>query len=293
MGTVFVIGGAGFVGRHLVRHLVAHGLRVIATHRSGAAGPTVAGVDWLPCDLAADDLTRSWPRQYDSAVYLAQSAKWRDFPAAADDIFRVNLGALHQAAEHARKAGAQRFIHFSTGTVYSQTQRPAREDEPIDPEAARSFYASTKLAAELLLQPYANFFGVTQLRLFMPYGDGQNERMLLPSIVAKVRGGVPIDLHGAEGLRCNPVAIDDVVEIVRRCLQLDGSQTLNVAGLEVVTLRQATEAIAAAVGKTPRFQIRNEQPPVIVGDTSRLREVLHWQPETRFSDGVRTWLSGG
>lgn len=292
MGTVFVIGGAGFVGRHLVRHLASHGLRVVATCRPGSEPTPSAGVEWLACDLTRGDMTARWPKQYDSSIYLAQSSRWREFPAGADDIFHVNLTALHHAAEHARTAGAERFIHFSTGTVYSQTREPAREDEPIRPDAPRSFYASTKLAAELLLQPYSQFFGITQLRLFMPYGVGQNDRMLLPSIVAKVRGGVAVDLHGPDGLRCNPVAIGDAVEVVHRCLGLNGSQTLNVAGPEVLSLRQVAETIGTAIGTPPRFEVRSEPPPVIVGDTTRLRDALGWRPETRFVDGVRTWLSG-
>jgi UDP-glucose 4-epimerase len=290
MDTAFVIGGAGFVGGHLVRHLAAHGLRVLATCRPGSAPPTGSGVEWVRSDLASIDPTKSWPRRYDTVIYLAQSANWRDFPAAADDIVRVNVCALQQAAEHARQAGAKRFVHLSTGTVYTQTREPAREDEPIRPEAPRSFYAATKLAAELLLGPYSTYFGVTQLRLFMPYGRGQNERMLLPTIAAKVRAGTPVELHGADGLRCNPVAVADVAEAVRRCLSLEGTHTLNVAGPEVLTLRQVAEAVGAAVGREPRFHTKAETPPVIVGDTSRLKAALGWQPGTRFADGVREWL---
>lgn len=290
METAFVIGGAGFVGRHLVRHLAAHGLRVAATCRAGSASPPVPGVEWVPSDLSAADPSAHWPARYDVVVYLAQSARWRDFPVGADDVFRVNVCALHRAADHARDAGARRFVHLSTGTVYSQTREPAREDEPVRPDAPRSFYAATKLAAELLLGPYSGSYGVTQLRLFMPYGDGQNEKMLLPSIAAKVRSGVPVDLHGPDGLRCNPVAVADVAEAVRRCLGLSGSQTLNVAGPDVLTLRQAAEAIGTVVGRAPNFQVRPEPPPVIVGDTSRLRSALGWAPPTCFADGVREWL---
>ena len=292
MDTVFVIGGAGFVGRHLVRHLAAHGLRVLATSRPGSA-PSVPGVEWVPSDLSSADPTTDWPARCDALIYLAQSPRWREFPAGAADTFQVNVSALHRAAEHARQAGARRFVHTSSGTVYTQTREPAREDEPTPVGASRSFYAATKLSAELLLGPYAAVYGVTQLRLFMPYGQGQNEKMLLPQIVAKVRDGVPIDLHNPDGLKCNPIAVGDVAEAVRRCLALDGSQTLNLAGPEVLTLRQIATAVGAAVGREPRFNTKPEAAPVIAGDTSRLNAALGWQPPTRFADGVREWLNVG
>jgi nucleoside-diphosphate-sugar epimerase len=293
MHTAFVIGGAGFIGRHLVRHLTAHGLRVLATCRPGATPPSMPGVEWLPSDLAAADPTADWPRRYDAVIYLAQSARWRDFPAGADDVVRVNVTEVQRAADHARQVGARRFVHLSTGTVYGQTREPAREDEPVTVAASRSFYAATKLAAELLLGTYSAHLGVTQFRLFMPYGRGQNEKMLLPQIVGKVRSGVPIDLHAPDGLKCNPIAAGDVAEAVRRCLALEGSQVLNLAGPEVQTLRQIAESVGSVVGRGPRFQTKVESPPVIVGDTARLKTTLGWQPETRFSDGVLEWLGEG
>jgi UDP-glucose 4-epimerase len=292
METVFVVGGTGFIGRHLTRHLVAQGQRVFATYRPESVSPNVPGVNWRPCDLIDVEPTRSWPERYDASVYLAQSAQWRDFPNAADDVVRVNLSALQVAAEHARRAGARRFVHMSTGTVYGQTLEPAREDEPLWTNRPLSFYAAAKLAAELLLAPYTTFFGVTQLRLFMPYGVGQHDRMLLPTVVAKVREGIPVDLHGSEGLRCNPVAVRDVAETVLRCLDLTGSQTLNVAGPEELSLREVAEAIGRVVGRKPQFQSKPmaEPRPVIVGDTRRLAATVGWRPATRFADGLKTWL---
>jgi nucleoside-diphosphate-sugar epimerase len=179
---------------------------------------------------------------------------------------------------------------MSTGTVYAQTREPARESDPIPVGAPRSFYAASKLAAELLLGPYSASFGVVQLRLFMPYGPGQNERMLLPVIAGKVRDGIPIDLHGPNGLTCNPTAIGDVAEAVRRCLSVDGSHILNLAGPDVLTLRQVAEAIGSVIGRRPRFQTNPNDPPVVVGDTTRLKAALGWQPPTRFAEGVHEWL---
>jgi UDP-glucose 4-epimerase len=125
----------------------------------------------------------------------------------------------------------------------------------------------------------------------MPYGVGQNEKMLLPLIVSKVRDGVAIDLHEPDGLKCNPIAVGDVAEAVRRCLMLEGSHTLNLAGPEVLTLRQVAEAVGNVVGRMPVFNMKPESAPVIVGDTTLLRQVLQWEPPTRFVDGVREWLS--
>jgi len=290
MDTVFVIGAGGFVGRHVVRHLASHGLRVVAATRAGSNPPPVDGVEWVAAELDSENAS-TWPARYDAVVYLAQSGRWREFPLGADDVVRVNVAAVQRAADHARSAGGKRFIHMSSGTVYAQTKEPAREDEPIPISAPRSFYAASKLAAEILLGSYSPYFGMIQLRLFMPYGTGQNERMLLPLIVSKVRDGVTVDLHGSEGLTCNPIAVRDVAETVRRCLTLDGSHTLNVAGPEQLTLRQIAGLIGTAVGREPVFTNKPGTAPVIVGDTSRLQAALGWQPPIRFAEGVKEWIN--
>ena len=91
---------------------------------------------------------------------------------------------------------------------------------------------------------------------------------------------------------CNPAAVADVAEAVRRCLALDGSHTLNVAGPEVLTLRQVAEAVGRVIGRAPRFHVR-------AGGAARrssatragCRRPSGWQPPTRFEDGVREWLA--
>jgi len=289
MKTVFVIGAGGFVGRHLVRHLSANGMRVLATSRPGKVLSDHSEIEWIATDLASGN-TSNWPARYDALIYLAQSAKWRDFPTGAADVVRVNLDAVIHAADHARVAGAKRFIHMSTGSVYAQTLEPAQESENLPIGANRSFYVASKLAAELMLGPYAAYFGLTHLRLFMPYGTGENEKMLIPRLHAKIRACETIELHGNDGLLSNPIYVADVAEATRRCLDLEGTQTLNLGGPDVLTLRAVAETIGSAIGKTPVFQTKPEAAPVIVGDISRLKTVLGWQPPTRFVDGVKHWL---
>jgi len=289
MKTVFVIGAGGFVGQHLVRHLAASGLRVIATARPGRALILSPGVEWIAADLSVGD-TSNWPAHYETLIYLAQSSKWRDFPAGAEDVVRVNVGSVLQAAEHARNVGAKRFLHMSTGSVYPQTRVPSEENDSIPVAATRSFYVASKLAAELMLGPYSAYFGLTHLRLFMPYGPGENEKMLIPRLLSKIRGGEAIDLHGSDGLLSNPIYVEDVAEATRRCLALDGTQTLNLGGPEVLSLRQVAEAIGLAIGKRPEFHLKPEAAPTIAGDISRLKTALAWIPPTRFGDGVKLWL---
>jgi nucleoside-diphosphate-sugar epimerase len=291
MSGVLVVGGDGFVGRHLVAGLAAAGGEVHATYRAGKTPPATASVNWLPVDLAAAASTASWPERCDTLIYLAQSRRWRVFPDGADDVFRVNVAGVFHAAEYARRAGARRFVFASTGSVYASGPLPLSETVPFEVPSSRSFYAASKLASESLLAPYGSLFAAIVLRLFVPYGEGQAPDMLLPTIARKIHDDAPITLDGSDGPLLNPVAIADVVEAIMRCVRLERAVTLNVAGPESLRLRQIAERLGVQVGRTPRFERGGKPAPAdLVGDTTLLRHTLGWAPPRTLADGLRDWL---
>ena len=290
MDAVLIIGGGGFIGRHLAAELGRSRHVVYATHRSGSRVPAVAGVRWVPTDLTSPTASSAWPQRCDHVLFVAQARDWRRFPETAAEVFSVNLTGLMRAAEYARQAGARQLVFASTGSVYSETRQPAREQDAIDLFTPGSFYVASKLAGELLLRPYESMFRVVSLRLFMPYGAGQDSSMLLPTIVRNVGERRSIKLHNPDGLLANPVAIRDVVECFQRCLALDCSTTLNVAGPLELSLRSMATTIGAHLGISPVFEYRTGRSPVIVGDCTALRSALGWVPEIEFETGLRQWL---
>ncbi len=292
MNRVLVIGGGGFVGRHLLRSLAATGTQTHATCRRGAAPGPIPGIEWIETDLAGADVTANWPRVCETVVYLAQSRQWRSFPDGANDVFLVNVAGIFKAAEYARTAGARRFIYLSSGSVYPALDRAVDEREPFHVPGERTFYPAAKLAAEVLLGPYAALFPLIVLRLFVPYGQGQAPEMLLPRLVNRVGNGEPITLDGDHGLRLNPIAIADVSETLIRCSTLDRSVTMHVAGPQVLTLREIGEAIGVAVGRAPVFEQRaGSLASTIIGDTSLLQSTLQWAPARTLAQGLNDWLS--
>jgi len=291
MASILVVGGGGFVGLHTVRRLAAEGHSVWATHTPKRQVPAIAGVHWIAGDLTSSQFTDEWPQPCENILFLAQSRLWRQFPDNAADVFAVNLRALHQTVVFALETKAQRCIVTTTGSVYTTLQQAARENDPIDLQAGRSFYVASRLAGEILLGPYASLMPIIVLRLFMPYGQGMHRDLLLPQLVKRIQEGQPISLHGQEGLRANPVEASEVAEVLSRCLSLRRSTTLNVAGPEELTLREISIQLGKALGREARFEIRpEERPPVIVGDTTFLRTTLGWAPEICFAAGVERWL---
>ncbi len=134
--TVLVLGGTGFIGRHLVRSLAARGVGIRVATRSRAAARVA--LDGLPVELVEVDLP-------DAAL---------DGIEVVYDLAKAEPQAVRDIAERAMAKGVKRFIY--TGTIdsyYSGNPADAiTADTPLDPKiAARNAYARSKAACEALL----------------------------------------------------------------------------------------------------------------------------------------------
>ena len=285
VADVLVTGATGLIGSHLVACLGGQA-DVVAVARSAREGSGPARVRWITHDLAEPALPADLPR-VDTVVHLAQSRRFRDFPGAAPEIFAVNVASTAQLLDWAWRTGAARFVYASTGGVYAPRSgdAPLGEDDPVAPGPSLGYYAASKRCGELLAETYHGHLTVIVLRFFFVYGPGQSATMLIPRLIESVAQGRAVTLQGRDGLRLNPVHVDDAVSAAVRALDLQESQTVNVAGPEVLTLRRMTEILGATVGREPRFDVADGDPPSLVADTARMARVLV-APRVRFTDGV-------
>jgi nucleoside-diphosphate-sugar epimerase/predicted dehydrogenase len=150
---VLVIGGSGFIGRHLVQRLVAkgHGVRV-ATRSRAAAEAALSGraVDVVAGDLADEKFLDLALDGIDVVYHLAKvnGKTW-------DDYYRQDVLVTQGIAARATAHGVSRFIY--TGTIDSYYSGNARDvitsDTPLDAAIARrNHYARSKAACEALLR---------------------------------------------------------------------------------------------------------------------------------------------
>ena len=170
---VFVTGGSGFVGRHVLRRLVDDGHQVSALARSDRAAGIVrsAGADPISGDMA--DLTAAgdraqWTDALDGIDAVVHAAAFMEFWAPDKPFRRANLDpsiALHRAAA---ASGVTRFVFVSAASVASGTQRAAVVDETTDEGRPNIAYSRVKLATERALLA-ANTPAMTTIILRPPF----------------------------------------------------------------------------------------------------------------------------
>ena len=276
---VLVTGGTGFTGRALLAALAERGDTVHALVRPGGQ-LDVEGVEAVEQDLTAV-LGAGLPDSVDGVVHLAQSRRYREFPEGAADVFEVNANATVRLLDWARNAGARSFVYASSGAIYAPGPEPVRED---DPPAPGNFYAVSKLAGELACEQFRGQLATHVLRFFFIYGPGQSD-MFIPGILGRIGAGQEVSLAGEDGIRVNPVYVDDAVRAVIGALESPEALTLNVAGPDVVSLRELSELAGAALGREPRYTVGDPRPNVLASIDALRAAGLG--PRVSFADGLR------
>lgn len=271
ISNILLTGANGFIGQHLL-HFLLKKYHVSAITR-GNNNLLKENLNWICADLSDPNFISQLPAQIDVVIYLAQSNYYRDFPLFAEDIFQVNIQSLFYLLEWSRKVGVKKFLYTSSANVYHQSDTLINENSLQCPA---SFYATSKMVAEMLINTYGTYFSTTILRLFTVYGPKQT-KALIPTLIDNVRNHQPIKIYGRTGMKLSPIFVSDVCKIIEKSLSIDlkdeASRIFNVCGNEKMDILQLSTLIGSIMNMSPQFEFHacNEFKGW-VGDNSKLRE---------------------
>jgi nucleoside-diphosphate-sugar epimerase len=269
---VVLTGASGCLGQAVVAELTSTGSAVTAIVRPGSdiEAPVVIGRSEL--DLSRPLDTARLPPRCDAVVHLAQSRAYRDFPRSVADIVNINVAATVALAKYAIEAGAKIFIFASSGSVYLPSRERVSETAPTD---TRSFYAGSKIAAEILLRAFDSSISVIVMRLFSLYGPGQTDKVIA-QLASRISEGKPIDLYGTNGHQMTPTFTGDVAHIMGRAiLECWPGGIYNVAAPDVCSLRDISLMLANVLNRSVAFNVKREHAPLpTLPDLTKLKGLI-------------------
>jgi UDP-glucose 4-epimerase len=304
---ILVTGGAGYIGSHTVRRLLARGHDVtIYDNLSMGHRPAVPADRLVVGDLSdVDHLDQALVHhRIEAVVHFAASAYVGESVTDPAKYYKNNLlNSLH-LLERVRRHGIQRFVFSSTCASYGVPDRvPITEDTPQNPINP---YGNTKLAFEKMLADYAPAYkiGFAALRYFNASGaspdggigeDHDPETHLIPLVLSVALGKRShVEIFGTDYPTPDGTCIRDYIHVddladahVLAVEKLQPGQAMkyNVGvgkGFSVREVIRAAEEITGkkiAVKEGPR---RPGDPPALVAASDKIRKELGWEP--RYTD---------
>ena len=301
MPRFLVTGGGGFIGSHIVRHLLTSGEEVRAiddfsTGRRENIAEILDGIELY--EQSITDLEAIRPA-FEGVDYVLHQAAIPSVPRSVKDpvsSHEANCTGTLSVLIAARDAGVKRLVQASSSSVYGsnpdlpkvETMRPM----PISP------YAATKLAQEAYASAFYESFALetVSLRYFNVFGPRQDPTSqyaaVIPIFCIRMLAGKQPTVYGDGEQSRDFTYVENVVQAnLKAALAEDGAgQAFNIACGECLSLNQLLDKLRAILGTD--IEAVYEQPRVgdvkhSLADISAAQEAFGYEPTVDFDEGLR------
>ena len=309
INPILVTGADGFIGSHLVEHLLRRGQRVCAFVLYNSFN-SWGWLDDCPAEykknleIFSGDIrdpygVKASMKGCDAVLHLASLIAIPYSYHSPDTYVDTNVKGTLNVLQAARELGLARVIHTSTSEVYGTARYvPITEDHPL---LGQSPYSATKIAADQLAYSfYASFdLPVMIVRPFNTYGPRQSARAVIPTIISQIASGKrEIHLGAVSPTRDFNFVTDTAAGFAAA---LDAPQVIgevvNVGSNFEISIGDTVRMIADIMNSdvtilTDEKRLRPGKSEVerLWADNRKARELLRWQPEHGGLDGLRRGL---
>ena len=292
-----VTGGAGFIGSHMVDHLLDRGYRVrVIDNLSGGRLANLAHHNRNP-DLIIEEVDIRG-LEPDSALfsdgrYVLHFAGIGDIVPSIErpiEYMDTNVQGTVRVLECARHAGVRKFVYAASSSCYGLAATPTREDHPISPQYP---YALSKYQGEQAAFHWHRVYRlpVNSIRIFNAYGT----RVRTTGAYGAVFGvffkqklaGKPFTVVGDGTQRRDFLYASDVAAAFLLAAESDKSgEVWNLGAGNPQSVNRLVELIGGPVVHIPK---RPGEPDVTWADISKISRDLSWKPKVGFERGV-AWM---
>lgn len=309
--NILVTGGAGFIGSHLVGHLLVEGAWNVSVVDNFN--------DFYPPERKRQNITSFLSNsnfklyendicdyeslyqifdenKFDVIVHLAARAGVRPSLEKPRAYAETNINGTLNLLELAKEFEVKQFVFGSSSSVYGANRKvPFSEGdnvaEPISP------YAATKIAGEVLCYTYSYLYKIRTicLRFFTVYGASQRPDLAIYKFSKLILEDKPISVFGDGTSKRDYTYIDDIIQGVRAAIDYDKSmyEVINLGESQTVELHELISLLEKNLGKKAIIKHQPMQPgdvPQTFADISKAKKLLNYNPNTKIEVGIRKFV---
>lgn len=288
---LLVIGGSGFIGRHLCRVAADAGYTVTALSLTPGGAP-INGARALHADLgdAARLAAALKGEKFEYVINCGGYIDHRPFRNGGRALIKSHFEGVQNLIELLDRDCLARFVQIGSSDEYGAGSAPQREDVR---EAPISPYSAAKQATTHFLQMLwrTEQFPAVTLRLFLSYGPGQDQQRFLPQIITGCLEDRTFPVSAGNQLRdfCH---VRDVTRGILDALDADNvcGEVINLGSGDPISIRKVIERVQQLIGRgNPEFgrvPMRPGENPALYADVSKARRLLAWAPAFTLDAGL-------
>jgi len=303
--TVLTTGAGGFVGRHLVRALVADGIEVVGTYRdTDDRRKPVPGLG-VYGDLRDASFCRRIVTDYevDTIYHLAAHSivsVCAEAPDVALDVAVMGTANLLEAVRNVKRP--IRVVVSTSDKVFGSAPSPYTEETPLDPRGA---YEASKACQDIVARMYRHEYGldVTVVRVVNIYGpDDPNPSRVVPRTLARLKAGKPPVINaGAHRMLRQYVYVDDLVAALRLVVAYKEGNTVCVGSPDppmsaADVIKILREVWTEVTGQSVLDELEHRDGGFREIETQTVDDSLlraaGWEPKVSFLEGARRIIRG-
>ena len=296
--SILVVGGAGFIGRHVCAELTRQGHDVVSMGR----GPQPAGsrIQHVSADMADTAAADRSIKQADVVIALAANS----LPATsntdlADEVDRHVVETV-RLAERCAASGVRQLIFASSGGTVYGNRSGTLLDEDTTPEPITA-YGVSKLAIENYLRVLSlnSSLNTLSLRISNPYGPGQRtsrRQGLIAVAVERALSDTPITIWGDGTATRDFVAVHDVARAFANAVGYEGRhKVINIGSGAATKLNDVVSLVERTTGRSIAV-IHEDGRTCDVQHNSlsicRAQDELNWVPTISLDEGIARYVHG-
>ncbi|MEK4575894.1 MULTISPECIES: NAD-dependent epimerase/dehydratase family protein [Bacillus] len=249
-----VIGGGGFIGKHVTKELIARGYEVIIFDKFK---PSI-DVPFEEIDILDIATLREKLINVDGVIHLAALVGVDNCRSNEEDVVRVNFEGTKNIVEVCIENGIDKLLFSSSSEVYGDgVSVPFKENDVKIPKSA---YGKAKLMSEDFLKEYANdSFKVRVVRYFNVYGSQQNDNFVISKFLKQTHNGENITIYGdGQQIRCFSY-ISDIVNGTILAFEYEGENfaDFNIGNNKPISMEELAGKINELMGNKSEIEFLN------------------------------------